>query len=262
MVIPRPNAVFDADVTAGCSPLQVNFTEYSTSVMPGSVYEWFFGNGEKTLVQNPDYTYNGSGTFNVTLIVSNQYGCNDTLTKNALIHVYPNPDASFSYHPQRVSIQDPIVKFYDNSFGYIDHWFWDFGDGTSSDLANNIHTYSDTGAYQIILTVTTDHGCVDSTFGEVIVTPDNTLFIPNAFTPNHDGHNDVFTAYGTNIIEFHMDIYTRWGELIFTTDNISQGWDGTFKGDIVQTGVYNLIIRYKDINGNKHSHYGRVSVLR
>ncbi|MHC1708384.1 MAG: choice-of-anchor L domain-containing protein [Bacteroidales bacterium] len=262
IVIPRPSANFEVDITSGCSPLQVNFSDYTTSVMPGSVYEWFFGNGDKTLLQNPGYTYNNSGTFNVTLVVSNLYGCNDTLVKTALIHVYPNPEASFSYHPQRVSIQDPVVKFYDNSFGYIKYWLWDFGDESTAATANSIHTYNDTGTYQIVFTVYTEYGCVDSAFGLVVVTPDNTLYIPDAFTPNHDGHNDVFQAFGTNIPEFQMDIYNRWGELIFTSDNINTGWDGYYKGDIAQTGVYNVIIKYRDINGNKHSHYGRVTLIR
>lgn len=261
-VISRPTALFDVDVTEGCAPLEVHFNEYSLSVLPGSVYQWYFGNGEGTLIQNPVYIYNKSGSFSVTLIVSNQYGCNDTLIKNALIHVYPNPEAAFSFHPQRVSLLDPVVKFYDNSFGQIENWQWNFGDGSSGNLPNLIHTYADTGTYQVVLTVSTMHNCIDSTYGEVVVTPDNTIFIPNAFSPNHDGRNDIFQAFGTNIIEFHMDIYTRWGELIFTSDNIDNGWDGTYKGDIVKTGVYDVIIRYRDYDGNRHSYYGRVTVLR
>ncbi|HRY32510.1 MAG TPA: choice-of-anchor L domain-containing protein [Bacteroidales bacterium] len=261
-VIPRPVALFETDLTEGCEPLEVHFNEYSTQVMPGTVYEWYFGNGEQTLEQDPVYTYNQSGSYSVTLVVSNLYGCNDTLRKNALIHVYPDPLADFSYHPKRVSILDPTVKFNDMSFGQIETWTWDFGDGSTGVLPDISHTYPDTGFYQVILTTRTIHGCVDSASGEVVVMPEHTLFIPNTFTPNHDGHNDIFQAFGTHITDFHMDILNRWGENIFTSDHIDIGWDGTYKGDIAPTGVYTVVITYRDIQGSRHSYYGKVTMLR
>ena len=72
------------------------------------------------------------------------------------------------------------------------------------------------------------------------------LFIPSAFTPNGDGLNDVFKAlYGENVTEFNLQVYDRWGELVFSTKNKAKGWDGRYKGQLQNSGIYVWIIRYK-----------------
>lgn len=73
---------------------------------------------------------------------------------------------------------------------------------------------------------------------------DGALYVPNAFTPGPDLKNDVFYAVGEGISEFHLKIFSRWGELIFESDDISEGWDGTYKGRLVQQDLYCWIIDY------------------
>ncbi|MCX6271359.1 MAG: choice-of-anchor L domain-containing protein [Bacteroidetes bacterium] len=260
--IARPHAQFTADKVSGCPPLEVNFTETSTQVMPGTVYEWFFGNGDHSLIQDPYYGYNKSGVFDVTLVVSNLYGCNDTLRQKAFINVYPVPEADMAISPQQVSIFEPFIKFYDRSLGSPSEWLWDFGDGNTGNEGEMSHTYADTGIFLVSLTVKNIYGCVDSIADRVWIRPDNTIYFPNAFSPNGDGYNDVFRAYGTNIKEFHMQVFDRWGELIHSSDDIDTGWNGYYKGNIAQSGVYTLIIRYRDALGSKHSYYGKISLIR
>jgi gliding motility-associated-like protein len=91
-----------------------------------------------------------------------------------------------------------------------------------------------------------------------------TLYTPNTFTPNGNGNNDVFYCYGTGITEFHMQIYDRWGMLLFTSDDITIGWDGKFRGNIVQQDTYVVKIQYKTECGdmNLHKEIRHVNVLR
>ena len=86
--------------------------------------------------------------------------------------------------------------------------------------------------------------------------------VPNAFTPDGDGNNDIFYAYGTNIVEFEMMIFDRWGEKLFTSDNLDDGWDGTYKGELVKTETYVWKINYKDIQHNSEVLIGTVTLLR
>ncbi len=261
-VIQTPDAQFDVDQYSGCIPLEIQFTDFSSNVIAGSTYEWSFGNGDHIITQHPFYTYNNSGIYTVTLVVSNTYGCNDTLKKTALIHANPIPTALFEIHPRKVSILDPIVNFWDRSLGGVVDWDWDLGDGTLSDLPDLTHTYADTGTFDVQLVVYNLYGCADTAFGEVKVTPENTLYFPNSFTPNEDHVNDVFMVYGTNIRAFHMKIFNRWGEEIFTSDDLYEGWDGKFKGDYALTGVYTVVVLWIDGDGNKHNYKGMINLLR
>ena len=91
---------------------------------------------------------------------------------------------------------------------------------------------------------------------------DGILHVPNSFTPNGDGINDIFYAYGANIIMFEMMIFDRWGEKLFFTDNLDEGWDGTYKGDLAKTETYVWKIKYKDVLGNPGDLIGTVTLLR
>lgn len=91
------------------------------------------------------------------------------------------------------------------------------------------------------------------------------IFIPNAFTPNHDGMNDLFTAIGYNVTEFHMSIFNRWGQTIFNTDDISDGWNGTFEGKDCEIGSYVYQISFAgELHGiiSSGSYVGNVTLLR
>ena len=89
------------------------------------------------------------------------------------------------------------------------------------------------------------------------------LFIPNAFSPNSGGLNDVFYAYSHQIETFHMDIYNRWGEIIFTSDDIGYGWDGTVNGNNAQIDVYVWKISYIKVHSDRtNERVGTVTLVR
>jgi len=261
-IIKIPTADFMADQTSGCPPLKVQFMDLSQDVIPGAEYQWSLGNGQTSGAQHPWFEYTRSGVYTIQLIISNQYGCSDTLKKTAYINVFPVPDAQFTNHPDRVSMLDPTIKFYDHSMGNPVSWLWDFGDQTYSDLQNTIHTYSDTGTYTTTLYVVNALGCRDTVSSEVIVYPDNTIYVPTSFSPNGDNHNDLFMIYGTNIPGYHIDIFRRWGVKVYSSSSMTEGWDGSYQGKPAPPEVYVVRIKYKDALGGPHSHYGHVLLMK
>src|SRR4030095_9088605 len=124
---------------------------------------------------------------------------------------------------------DALVRFINTSL-YSNTVQWDFGDNQLSNQINPYHAYTDTGTFIIMLIVTSQHGCIDTAYGDVIVKPDFSFYVPNVFTPNHDGVNEVFAGVGIGVKESTMYIYDRWGEIIFQSNSLETPWDGTVTG--------------------------------
>ncbi len=179
--------------------------------------------------------------------------------------VHPLPVAAFSV-PQPISIENPTVHFTNQSIGATS-WNWNFGDALStasyntSQLQSPNHTYFAAGTYCVNLNVSNGF-CFDSIQICLIITPQFTFYIPNAFTPNGDGINDEFFGKGENITQFAMSIYDRWGNLLFYGDDIAKHWDGTFGGNIVQEDVYVYSVNIIDNLGQEHKYIGSVSVVK
>jgi gliding motility-associated-like protein len=210
-----------------------------------------------------------SGVYSVTLIDTTNFGCIDSATVTGMITVSSMPDAEFTYDPQPASINYPEISFSDQSI-YATSWEWNFGDSLSDSSENFSiipspkHTYSEVGQYCVQLKVSNTPACVDSVTHCLIIDPDFTLYIPNAFTPNGSGLNDEFFVKGENIDLFEMQIYDRWGNLVFRTDDINEHWKGTMKGSsvIAPVDVYVYMINIKDKVGEKHRYIGHVTIVK
>lgn len=264
-ILPAPQVNFSGDTLSGCAPLTVNFSDL-TVASTGTItsWQWVFGDGNTSTQQNPSNTYSGSGGYNVSLTVTNNYGCSATYSAVNYVNVYPNPDAAFTSNSGSVSISDPTVIFTDQSTANIVSWSWDFGDGTTSAAQDPTHVYGDAGSWITTLTVTNQYGCVDVTTQAIEVKDEFTFYIPNAFTPDGDNLNDYFRGEGRGIEKYHLEIYDRWGERIFESDDWNEPWRGTTKRSdkLVQIDVYVYKIRVGDIFGINHDYVGHVSVVR
>ena len=135
-------------------------------------------------------------------------------------------------------------------------------DGTVSNSANSTLTIQDFGIYPGSFFLISNNNCLDTLEYSVFVKDKMTLYVPNAFTPNGDGKNEMFKAYGTLIKVFHMLIFDRWGNLIFESSSLGRGWDGTFKGEKVMNDVYVWKIYATDFYDEEHVMIGHVTVVR
>jgi gliding motility-associated-like protein len=269
-VFPVPSAIFTTDVTSGCAPVCVTFTDASTVAAPGNInaWTWDFGDGNTSTLQNPVHCYSTPGSYNVILTVKTADGCVNTITMPAYITVYANPVAAFSAGPQPTTLLNPDITFTDSSQN-ASSWLWSFGDltGSTSIVQNPTFSYPPVATcYQVLLTVTSVDGCVDTISHPVCLDPDVSLYVPNAFTPDENGLNDVFMPYGEGLDpqHFEMWIFDRWGNMIYYTDDLTKGWNGHVNGgqDVVQVDTYVWKIKATDLSGVKHNLLGKVSLVK
>jgi gliding motility-associated-like protein len=265
-VEPPPKPILTANILKGCMPLCVTFKD---SVSPPCITAiWNFGDGQFSHICGPvKHCYNKAGTFSVSASVTDSTGCSGTVTNTKYITVFPIPVASFLGSPQPVSIFDPTVNFANLSTG-AQTWSWTFGDtsNNTSTLQNPQHVYPDTGCYTVRLIVVSANGCTDTSKGPICVEQDFEFYAPNTFTPNGDLNNDEFLPKGTGISPDHysLTIFDRWGNLIFSTSLLTQGWNGHANGgaSIAQVDTYVWKVSLHDFKGKSHSYIGHVNLIR
>jgi len=274
VVMPDPPVNFVADIYNGCEPLIVNFSEISQH--EGQTYQWNFGDPWGSTTgngKNPVHTFENAGIYDVTCTVTSEYGCTSSWTWYEMIWVWPNPVAAFYPYPQVATILDPYIYFENNSSTYY-ITNWTFGDGDSSNVIHPQHKYDGPGTYNVMLAVETEHGCVDTTWSDVVIQDIITFYAPTAFSPDFDEMNGLFCPIGHGIDPdyWHLMIYDRWGEKIWETHvydvdeetgEVYHGWDGTVRDKKMgETAVYGWLVIYRDVTGAEHQQSGLVTLIR
>lgn len=252
-------AAFKLSKDTICVGEKISITNNSVG---GTNFSWDFNNGQTSNVYSPiDQTYSTAGVKTIKLVVSeNSPGCNisDNITKTLV--VLSAPDARFDFSP-KPSIENTPFSFINQSTG-ASRYSWNFGDGVTSTLTQPIHQYSKSFTFDVSLTAYNSFGC--SAVYTLPVSPIVTelLEIPNAFTPNDDGKNDVFLPKIFGIDDMNLKIYNRFGQLVFESYNPSFGWDGKFQGapQPIDVYAYTLIVKFAD--GRTESRKGSVTLIR
>lgn len=236
------------------------FNDIST-VDTGSVntWQWNFGDNTSSTLNQPSHIFSGAGSWNVTLIVTSNFGCADTITQP--VDIYPSPTASFTADPPSAANSDETVQFTDHSIINIVSWWWDFGDSTGNSVTQNpSHVWDESGTYPVTLVVTDTNGCTDTAIVDYIIsTPPD---IPTAFSPNGDGQNEYFQIYGGPFTEVELRIYNNWGELIFVGTSQLPGWDGTRDGIPQPMGAYVYTAHVVTPDGKGYDLHGDLTLLR
>ncbi len=269
-VNPVPTLFFSTIFKDLCVGLCDQFTASSAPASIGIAWwNWDFGDDSTSSGKDPIHCYNKPGEYTVTLTVQTTGGCQTSNQRTDMVTVFPKPQASFYYTPDPVSVLDPVVSFSNNSSDTypITNWSWNFGDNIDSNsyLENPTHTYADSGTYCIRLSVTDVNGCIDSTIQCLDVGTAYTFYIPSAFTPNNDNINDVFAPKGTDVKDFEMYIFDRWGNQVFYTQDMNTGWNGGKNNNgakISQEDVYVYVINVTDTKGIDHHYKGAVTLLK
>jgi len=259
VVNPLPIITLNPIITNGCGSVTFEFVN-GTASTAGDTYVWII-DGITYSEETPTHMFTTTGTYAIELTVTNSFGCSSAATSTATITVFPQADAVIDAVDHSVSEFSPTVYFINASL-FSNSFVWDFGDGGTSTAEAPTHFYEETGTYTVILIANNQYGCADTISMEINIHPEHTLYVPNAFTPNSDGHNDIFMAKGTHILEYEMMIFNRWGELIYTAQNLDTGWDGTFQGDQAKEDVYVYKIKYKTNEKEVLTKEGHVSLLK
>lgn len=245
----------------GCQPFSLFFNDSSTAGTP-ITYLWNFGDGNTSTLASPTNLYSEPGLFDVTLTVSTDSGCIDTKTLyfDDLITVHPKPTSIFNIFPKETYFRNHVITVKDISDVFYQEF--DFGDGSIFTERDVAYSYQDTGRYLFSQIVTTEFGCKDTSEQIIWIKPDFLFFAPNAFTPDGDGLNDVFFPKIQGIMEYELQIFNRWGELFFTSNDENVGWDGTQGNKASQVGVYNWVATVITVDGLIHRKVGHINLVR
>src|SRR5690606_15738431 len=228
-------------------------------------YSWTFENGQTSNLENPVVDFNLPGSYNAQLITVSDQGCADTLSVAGAAVVLPKPTANFTY----VRLPDKAfdvstLRFTNQSSNDVTNFDWDFGNGNYSNEENPENDYTDTSRRIITLVVTNQDGCMDTVSKESgsLVT-DFKFYLPTAFSPNNQDGNELFVPVATPYVRYYrLEIYNRWGEKVFVTDDIKQGWDGKYMGQDCEQGVYICRVYLVPMRGAIQSHEVTVTLLR
>lgn len=265
-IIPSPMVNFTSDVTSGCAPLSITLTNLSG--LNSIDCQWVFSDGTilsgcntiSTVFENPDL-------YDVSLTVTSNTGCSSSITFTDYILVEENPIANFSFFPKNPTTDDDQIIFTDQSVGSTT-FNWIFNNIETSTVQNPIFNFIANGnsSYEICQYVSSDFGCVDSICQIIMIQEDIIFYVPNAFTPDGDAYNQMFKPVinsGIDPYDYHLILFNRWGEILFESYDFNYGWDGTYKGQLVPTGIYTWRIDFGDKNNDKRYNYnGHVNVLK
>ncbi|MFT5823187.1 MAG: gliding motility-associated-like protein, partial [Crocinitomix sp.] len=272
-VFEKPTANFTSDLTAICSPDCIEFSSLSVSATTGiSNWEWIFESGDVAFEENPRICFSEVYTdqlYDLELIVTNDFGCKDTISVTDYVTVTASPIASFDCTPDVIDIFDPTIELTNNSENAY-AFTWNFGDSSPfSNTSDPTHTYPEVpGSYTITLEAFSQNGLCSDIIQKIVTVNDVIIYyIPNTFTPDGDTFNETFSPVfrsGYDPYDFHLIIFNRWGEKVFETFDAFYGWDGTY-GDLglVESGVYIWALDFKEtMTDKRHKAHGHVTVIK
>ncbi|TCC87301.1 T9SS type B sorting domain-containing protein [Pedobacter frigiditerrae] len=208
----------------------------------------------------PLINLNQAGNYTLKITVG------DCTSEEAIINIptiVKNPIAKFMTDPQlpgKFAAPAPI-KFINLSTD-ANTYLWDFGDNENSTEKEPTHTYQK-GTFKVTLTAYTTNGCFNSiSINDLVVLPAGSLLVPNSFSPNGDGVNDEFNINITNLKKFNINIFNRFGDKIFTSNNIFNSWNGTWHNQAVPVGAYFYQITGLDLFNKEVKHNGSITLIR
>ncbi|MCK4746543.1 MAG: PKD domain-containing protein, partial [Bacteroidales bacterium] len=265
---PPPVAEFQPD-SIGCPPLDISFRNFSQHA---DSYVWDFDDGTFTTDPTPTHRFWESKEHHVILVA---FGLSGSDTTEHIIGIYDKPQALFEAYPTEAKNLKQVFKFVNNSLS-ASYYLWDFGDGNTSPDENPSHVYGDSGTYTVSLYVWSVNDCPDTLIKEKlihVIAGEGNVEFPNAFVWNGGGpsgghwtentiDNTVFHPNVVNAVEFRMIIYTRWGEMVWETEQLYVGWDGYQKsGELASPGVYVYKAFVKYVSGQEEILTGDVTFL-
>jgi len=260
IVDPEPTGQI-AGKLSGCVPF---CSTYSLQSSEGNVINsiWTFNN-QSVNSSTVSYCFNTPGNFELKGSFEDDKTCRGTITQ--MVKVFPLPVADFDYSPAKPIENQDLVVFTNTSEGENQNkWQWAINDGknTNSFSENTSCFFEDAGNYAVAFLVRNSWGCWDTIVKSIEVALDFNVYIPNAFTPNEDGLNDVFFPVMRGVKRYELQIFNRWGELIFSTSSPDRNWDGTLQGEPCPQGIYNYKLNVLNNKSQEMNYNGVITLYR
>jgi gliding motility-associated-like protein len=265
-----PVVSFSPNVTSGCSPLSVNFTNSSSG---SNTCTWTMSDGTiLTGCSTVNNTFEAAGCYDITLTVKSLNNCISSLTSNDLICVESDPIAEFAPSANIVTEFNGLIEFTNLTIGASDY-IWMFGDNSSSTIVESpSHDFGgqNQDTWLVTLVATSPLGCIDTAYSTIIYQEELIFYVPNTFTPDDDDYNQsfkpIFTA-GYDPYDYALYIYNRWGEIIFESHDSEKGWDGSYGNnnevELIQDGAYTWKLEFKVTkNDERKIVMGHVNLVR
>lgn len=274
-------AAFTASPVRSCFPSKITVTA-NTSTGDGMEWRLVDSNGRVAATSNallPVFNITNPGRYSIFLTTKSTLTGQVANTQQTNFEVFDKPVASFQLRPTVVFVPDTEMATFNFSTGATDY-VWDFGDGGKSELFEPTYVYKIEGVYDVTLIAQYDHGdnlvCADTTSNKVTARQGGVTRVPNAFTPSNNGPtggtpgngglgqlNDVFLPIVRGVEEFNMQIFDRWGNLIFESNNAQIGWDGYDKnGRLLPSGVYVYKLTLRLSDGQRTTQVGDITMIR
>lgn len=258
-VVVHPLPVADFAFSGNCLENPTVFMDNSYLLSDSLVnFIWYFDDGLIGAGDSTVHYYNDLGNHTVRLVVTSNFGCKDSIVRN--VPIFSPPIVDFSYDPLSATIVDPIIQFTNKSIDALPI-FWDFDDATFSIETNPSHSFNYPGSFEVLLIAEDSNLCVDSALHTINIFYEFLFYVPNSFTPNDDGENDIFIPKGFRMNEYKeylFIVYNRWGEEVFRTNQIGKGWDGKD----AKTDVFTWAIIITDELGAIRKQVGEVTLVR
>ncbi|HEY5370620.1 MAG TPA: PKD domain-containing protein [Hanamia sp.] len=248
-----PDITFQAN--DGCTNVPITFagqqTDYSTTI---TKWLWYFGDGNSSLQQNSQHIFTIGGDYKVALSAESNYGCVAEFSDSILVNA-AHADAG------KDTVALANTQFQLNGSGGTQYNWWPATGLNDPNSQNPIGQINSDMSY--LLTVTTPEGCTDTASVNVILIKNTDIFVPTAFTPNNDGLNDVIAPYLVGIKTlYYFTIYNRWGQKVFSTDQMNKGWDGKFNGRIIENSSYVWLLKALDVTGRVYNLKGTFVLIK
>lgn len=265
-ILQAPPILLTADTVYACVPMSVQFALRDTT--GGASVLWQFGDGAQAQDDAAiTHTYTQAGNFSVSMQITWPNGCITDSTVTDMVRMLSVPLAQATWSPRPATINDPVVRFVDQSVPEPATWQWDFGPLGTSDERDPVVEYPGDagGTYPLMLVVANALGCTDTLRAWVDVHDEFMVWVPNAFTPNGDGPNEEFFISGNDLSPdgFEMLLFDRWGGLVFSTNDLGFRWDGTKDGQVLPQGTYAYRLKVEAFSSpKKRVLHGHVNLLR
>lgn len=263
-----PEPTFEAADMALCEPAMFDLVNTTDPAMVANSF-WEITDG--TFYENQNQILTSvlpAGQYGVQLTVISPDGCIGTTNIPAYLQSLKKPKAQFNFSPSPVTMFNTEVKM-GNFSADADYYEWEFENGSPaySEEANPTTTFPEgvVDNYRVRLFAISEEGCLDTLDKIVEVQSEKIIYVPTSFTPNGDLYNNKWEMHMAGLVpqSFHLQVFNRWGQLVFESFDIENFWDGTYKGRVVPEGMYQYNIEAEDaITAEKYSWSGHVTVLK